>query len=71
MDWRAAARYAVIGALIIGATGYAVGAFYLVSYKAGLIGAVALLSVLLYVVYAWSKWQGARQRREWERSSPK
>jgi uncharacterized membrane protein YfcA len=70
MDWWVAARYAAIGALIVGAVFFAVGAFYRVWYSAGVLDAVALLALSLCLVYTWSRKRANRERERLKRSSP-
>jgi len=66
--WKDAARYAVIGATIIGAVMFAVGYFYNVWDRAGLGAAVLLVVVALYFVNQWSKSRAAREREKLKRS---
>ncbi len=68
MDWKAAVRYAVIGALITGAVMLGVGVFYRVWDAAGVVAAVLLVAVCLYAVNRWSKWRAAKERAKLERS---
>ena len=68
MDWKVAARYAVIGAIITGAVFLAVFVFYRVWDEVGILAAVVLVAVALYVVNRWSKYKAARERAKLERS---
>jgi sulfite exporter TauE/SafE len=68
VDWKVAARYAVIGALIIGAVMLAVMVFYRVWYEAGVVAAVLLVVAGLYAVNRWSKMRAAWERAKVERS---
>ena len=66
--WKEAARYAVIGALIIGAVLLAVFIFDAVWAKAGFIAAAILVAVALFVLKKWDDRQAARDRERFERS---
>jgi sulfite exporter TauE/SafE len=68
VDWKDAARYAVIGALITGAVMIGVGVFYRVWDAWGVIAAVVLVAVGLYAVNRWSKYRAAKERAKLERS---
>jgi membrane protein implicated in regulation of membrane protease activity len=69
VDWGvAAARYAVVGALIIGAVLLSVFIFDAVWARVGFGAAAALVVVALYVVNRWSKRQAEREREKLERS---
>jgi hypothetical protein len=39
-------------------------------WSAGLFAAVALVGLVLFLVYAWSKWRADHKRERLERSSP-
>jgi hypothetical protein len=71
MDWGAAARYAAVGAGLIGAGFVAVGLFYRFWDAAGVFAAIALVGLLLYLAYAWSKRRAERERKKLERNSPR
>ena len=66
--WKEAARYAVIGALIIGAVLLAVFIFDAVWAKAGFIAAAVLVAVAMFVLKKWDDRQAARDRERFERS---
>jgi Sec-independent protein secretion pathway component TatC len=66
--WREAARYAVIGALIIGAVLLAVFIFDAVWAKAGFIAAAVLVAVALFILKKWDDRRAARDRERLERS---
>jgi sugar phosphate permease len=66
--WKEAARYAVIGALIIGAVLLAVFIFDAVWAKAGFIAAAVLVAVALFVLKKWDDRQAGRDRERFERS---
>ena len=66
--WKEAARYAVIGALIIGAVLVAVFIFDAVWAKAGFIAAAVLVAVAMFVLKKWDDRQAARERVRFERS---
>jgi membrane protein implicated in regulation of membrane protease activity len=66
--WREAARYAVIGALIIGAVLLAVFIFDAVWAKAGFIAAAVLVAVALFILRKWDDRRAARDRERLERS---
>jgi hypothetical protein len=68
VDWGVAARYAVGGALIIGAVLVAVFIFDAVWARIGFFAAAALVAVALLVVNWWSKKQAAREQAKLERS---
>ncbi|MGH3082816.1 MAG: hypothetical protein ACRDNP_01935 [Gaiellaceae bacterium] len=68
MVWRDAARYAVIGALIIGAVLVAVFIFDAVWAKAGFIAAAVLVAVALFILKKWDDRRAARDRERFERS---
>lgn len=66
--WKDAARYAVIGALIIGAVLLAVFIFDAVWARAGFIAAAVLVAIALFVLKRWDDRQAARDRERLERS---
>lgn len=66
--WKDAARYAVIGALIIGAVLLAVFIFDAVWARAGFIAAAVLVAIALLVLKRWDDRQAARDRERLERS---
>jgi hypothetical protein len=66
--WKEAARYAVIGALIIGAVLLAVFIFDAVWAKAGFIAAAVLVAVALFILKKWDDRRAARDRERFERS---
>ena len=66
--WKEAARYAVIGALIIGAVLLAVFIFDAVWARAGFIAAAVLVAIALFVLKKWDDRQAARDRERFERS---
>jgi membrane protein implicated in regulation of membrane protease activity len=68
VDWGVAARYAVTGALIIGAVILAVFIFDAVWARVGFFAAAALVAVALYFVNRWSKKQAAHEQEKLERS---
>ena len=66
--WKEAARYAVIGALIIGAVLLAVFIFDAVWAKAGFIAAAVLVAVALFILKKWDDRRAARDRERFERT---
>jgi hypothetical protein len=66
--WRDAARYAVIGALIIGAVLLAVFIFDAVWARAGFIAAAVLVAIALFILKKWDDRRAARDRERFERS---
>jgi hypothetical protein len=66
--WRDAARYAVIGALIIGAVLLAVFIFDAVWARAGFIAAAVLVAIALFILKQWDDRRAARDRERFERS---
>ena len=66
--WKEAARYAVIGAVIIGAGLLAVFIFDAVWARAGFIAAAVLVAIALFVLKRWDDRQAARDRERLERS---
>jgi Sec-independent protein secretion pathway component TatC len=66
--WKDAARYAVIGALIIGAVLFAVLIFDAVWARAGFIAAAVLVAVAMFMLKMWDDRQAARDRERLERS---
>lgn len=68
MDWGVAARYAVVGALIIGGVLLSVFIFDSIWAHVGFWAAALAVAVALYLVNRWSKRQAARERAKLERS---
>jgi hypothetical protein len=66
--WRDAARYAVIGAIIIGAVLLAVFIFDAVWARAGFIAAAVLVAIALFILKKWDDRRAARDRERFERS---
>jgi uncharacterized membrane protein len=66
--WKDAARYAVIGAVIIGAALLAVFIFDAVWAKAGFIAAAVLVAVALFILKKWDDRRAVRDRERFERS---
>ncbi len=66
--WREAARYAVIGALIIGAVLLAVFIFDAVWARAGFIAAAVLVAIALFILKKWDDRRAVRDRERFERS---
>jgi sugar phosphate permease len=66
--WREAARYAVIGALIIGAALLAVFIFDAVWARAGFIAAAVLVAIALFLLKRWDDRRAAQERERFERS---
>ena len=66
--WKEAARYAVIGALIIGAVLLAIFIFDAVWAKAGFIAAAVLVAVALFILKKWDDRRAARDRERFERT---
>ena len=66
-DWKAAVRYAIIGALIIGAM-LLVFIFDAVWAEAGFIAAAVLVAVALFILKKWDDRRAARDRERFERS---
>ena len=66
--WKEATRYAVIGALIIGAVLLAVFIFDAVWARAGFIAAAVLVAIALFILKKWDDRQAARDRERFERS---
>ena len=66
--WRDAARYAFIGALIIGAVLLAVFIFDAVWARAGFIAAAVLVAIALFALKKWDDRRAARDRERFERS---
>jgi hypothetical protein len=66
--WKDAARYAVIGAGIIGAVLLAVFIFDAVWAKAGFIAAAVLVAIALFILKKWDDRQAVRDRERFERS---
>ena len=66
--WRDAARYAVIGALIIGAVLLAVFIFDAVWAKAGFIAAAVLVAIAMFILKKWDDRRAVRDRERFERS---
>ena len=66
--WKEAARYAVMGALIIGAALLAVFIFDAVWARAGFIAAAVLVAVAVFVLKKWDDRRAARDRERFERS---
>jgi sugar phosphate permease len=68
VDWKVAFRYAVIGAIIIGAVLVAVFIFDAVWARFGFIAAAIVVAVALFILKRWDDRQAARDRERFERS---
>jgi membrane protein implicated in regulation of membrane protease activity len=66
MDWGIAARYAVIGAAIIGAVLLAVFVFDAIWAQIGFFAAAGVLAIALYGVKKWDDRKAARDRARFE-----
>jgi UDP-N-acetylmuramyl pentapeptide phosphotransferase/UDP-N-acetylglucosamine-1-phosphate transferase len=66
--WKDAARYAVIGAGIIGAVLLAVFIFDAVWAKAGFIAAAVLVAIALFILKKWDDRRAVRDRERFERT---
>ncbi len=66
--WRESARYAVIGALIIGATLLAVFVFDAIWARVGFIAAAGVVAIALLLLKRWDDRQAVRDREKLERS---
>jgi len=68
VDWKVGVRYAVVGALIIGAVILAVLVFDAVWAKAGFLVAAGVVAIALFIVKKWDDRRAARDRERFERS---
>jgi membrane protein YdbS with pleckstrin-like domain len=68
VDWGSITRWAVLLAGAFGAGLLAIWVFTGVWARSGLLAAVAVLVIALYLVNRWSKRQAARHREQWERT---
>lgn len=66
--WREAARYALIGAIIIGGVLFAVFVFDAVWARFGFIAAAVVVAVAVLLLKKWDDRQAARDRERFERS---
>jgi hypothetical protein len=66
--WKEAARYALIGAVIIVAVLFAVFVFDAVWARFGFIAAAVVVAVAVLVLKKWDDRQAARDRERFERS---
>jgi hypothetical protein len=66
--WKDAARYAGIGALIIGGTLLAVFIFDAVWARAGFIAAAVLVGIALFILKKWDDRKAVQDRERLERS---
>jgi hypothetical protein len=66
--WREAARYALIGAVIIGGVLFAVFVFDAVWARFGFIAAAVVVAVAMLLLKKWDDRQAARDRERFERS---
>jgi membrane protein implicated in regulation of membrane protease activity len=68
VDWKVAFRYALIGAIIIGAVLVAVFIFDAVWARFGFIAAAILVAVALYILKKWDDRRAERDRERFERT---
>ena len=66
--WREAARYALIGAIIIGGVLFAVFVFDAVWARFGFIAAAVVVALAVLLLKKWDDRQAARDRERFERS---
>ena len=66
--WNEAARYALIGAIIIGAALVAIFVFDAVWARFGFIAAAVVVAIALFILKRWDDRQAARDRERFARS---